>query len=161
MSAKCRCGFARRQRTARRWPNHCVLRENRGEDKRTDDWPQIGKNNTCANGFVCTIIPARYFSCGIIVYNGILFVPYVLASVVTTAIWRNLLSPQQGIGAALADLGIEGFDIAWLGRTETSWMSIAFIDNWHFWGLLMILFLAAMHAIPPVLYDAAKIDGAN
>ncbi len=25
----------------------------------------------------------------------------------------------------------------------------------------MILFLAAMQAIPPVLYDAAKIDGAN
>ena len=40
-------------------------------------------------------------------------------------------------------------------------MSIAFIDNWHFWGFLMILFLAAMQSIPPVLYDAAKIDGAN
>ena len=98
---------------------------------------------------------------GGMVYRTVLFVPYVLASVATTAIWRNLLSPQRGIGAALANMGIEGFDIAWLGRSETALMSIAFIDNWHFWGFLMILFLAAMQAIPPVLYDAAKIDGAN
>ena len=95
------------------------------------------------------------------VYRILLFVPYVLANVVTATIWRNLLSPQRGIGAALANIGIEGFDIAWLGRGETALMSIAFIDNWHFWGFLMILFLAAMQAIPPVLYDAAKIDGAN
>ncbi|MXV94186.1 MAG: sugar ABC transporter permease [Chloroflexi bacterium] len=95
-------------------------------------------------------------------YRSMLFIPYVLASVVTTAIWRNLLSPRKGIGAAMANLtGIEGFDIAYLGRSETALLSIAFIDNWHFWGFLMILFLAAMQAIPPVLYDAAKIDGAN
>ena len=98
---------------------------------------------------------------GGMVYRSILFIPYVLASVVTTTIWKNLLNPRLGIGAALADIGIEGFDVAWLGRPESALMSIAFIDNWHFWGILMVLFLAAMQAIPPVLYDAAKIDGAN
>jgi len=98
---------------------------------------------------------------GGMIYRSILFIPYVLASVVTTTIWKNLLNPKQGIGAALADIGITGFDVAYLGRPESALMSIAFIDNWHFWGFLMILFLAAMQAIPPVLYDAAKIDGAN
>lgn len=98
---------------------------------------------------------------GGMVYRSILFIPYVLASVVTVTIWKNLLNPRQGVGAALADLGIEGFNVAYLGRSESALMSIAFIDNWHFWGFLMILFLAAMQAIPPVLYDAAKIDGAN
>ena len=98
---------------------------------------------------------------GGMVYRSILFIPYVLASVVTITIWKNLLNPQRGIGAALAEMGIQGLDIAYLGRKETALMSIAFIDNWHFWGFLMILFLAAMQSIPPVLYDAAKIDGAN
>ena len=98
---------------------------------------------------------------GGMVYRSILFIPYVLASVVTTTIWKNLMNPRQGVGAALADLGIQGFDVAYLGRSDSALMSIAFIDNWHFWGFLMILFLAAMQAIPPVLYDAAKIDGAN
>ncbi len=99
---------------------------------------------------------------GGMLYRSILFIPYVLASVVTTTIWKNLLNPKDGIVAASARaLGIEGFEVAFLGRTDTALMSIAFIDNWHFWGFLMILFLAAMQAIPPVLYDAAKIDGAN
>lgn len=98
---------------------------------------------------------------GGMVYRSIMFIPYVMASVVVASIWSNLLNPQRGVGAALADLGIQGFDIAYLGRTDTALMSIAFIDNWRFWGFLMILFLAAMQSIPPVLYDAAKIDGAN
>ena len=100
---------------------------------------------------------------GGMIYRSILFVPYVLASVVTATIWKNLLNPQRGVGAAVDNFfGLEGvFGIAYLGRTETALMSIAFIDNWQFWGFLMILFLAAMQSIPPVLYDAAKIDGAN
>ena len=100
---------------------------------------------------------------GGMLYRSILFIPYVLASVVTITIWKNLLNPQRGIGAAVDNmLGLEKvFGIAYLGRPESALLSIAFIDNWHFWGFLMILFLAAMQAIPPVLYDAAKIDGAN
>ena len=38
---------------------------------------------------------------GGMVYRSILFIPYVLASVVTITIWKNLLNPQRGIGAAL------------------------------------------------------------
>ena len=100
---------------------------------------------------------------GGMIYRSILFIPYVLASVVTTTIWKNLLNPRQGIGAAMDSLlGLEDvFGVAFLGRRESALISIAFIDNWHFWGFLMILFLAAMQSIPPVLYDAAKIDGAN
>ena len=109
--------------------------------------------------FVATLL--SQIKRGGMVYRSIMFIPYVMASVVVASIWSNLLNPQRGIGAALADLGIQGFDVAWLGRTETALMSIAFIDNWRFWGFLMILFLAAMQSIPPVLYDAAKIDGAN
>ncbi len=99
---------------------------------------------------------------GGMLYRSILFTPYILASVVTTTIWKNLLNPKQGILAATARaVGIQDFEVAFLGRTDTALVSIAFIDNWHFWGFLMVLFLAAMQAIPPVLYDAAKIDGAN
>lgn len=95
------------------------------------------------------------------VYRTSLFIPYLLPSVVTAMIWRNLMNPRLGIGGRLAEAGIEGLDIAFLGRTDTALLSIAFIDNWHYWGFLMILFLTAMQSIPPVLYDAAKIDGAN
>jgi raffinose/stachyose/melibiose transport system permease protein len=98
---------------------------------------------------------------GALFYRLALFIPYILPSVVTASIWRNLLSPKNGVGAQLANAGIPGLDIAFLGRSDTALLSIAFIDNWHYWGFLMVLFLTAMQAIPLDLYDAAKIDGAN
>jgi raffinose/stachyose/melibiose transport system permease protein len=95
------------------------------------------------------------------IYRVLIFIPYILPSVVTASIWRNLLNPRMGIGASLTAWGIPGFDVAFLGDTSTSLLSIAFIDNWHYWGFLTVLFLTAMQSIPTVLYEAAKIDGAN
>lgn len=90
-----------------------------------------------------------------------LFIPYVLPSVINANIWMNLLSPRMGVGAQLDKAGIPGLDIAFLGRPDTALITIAFVDNWHFWGFLMVLFLTAMQGISQDLYDAAKIDGAN
>ncbi len=90
-----------------------------------------------------------------------LFIPYVLPAVITASIWRNLMSPTLGIGPQLAKLGIPGLDVAFLGMPNTALLSIAFVDNWHFWGFLMVLFLSAMQSIPPELYEAARIDGAT
>lgn len=98
---------------------------------------------------------------GNVIYRMLLFMPFIIPSVVVASIWRYLLSPRFGIGAQLGRIGIEGLDIAFLGRSDTALLSIAFADNWHFWGFLMVLFLTAMQAIPTDLYDAAKVDGAN
>jgi raffinose/stachyose/melibiose transport system permease protein len=98
---------------------------------------------------------------GSMFYRALIFLPYVLPSVITASIWSNLLNPRLGVGAQLANIGITGLDRAFLGNRNTVLLSVAFIDNWHFWGFLMVLFLAAMQNIPPDLYDAAKIDGAN
>lgn len=98
---------------------------------------------------------------GAMFYRATIFLPYVLPSVITASIWSNLLNPRLGVGAQLAKAGIPGLDRAFLGNRNTVLLSVAFIDNWHFWGFLMVLFLAAMQNIPPDLYDSAKIDGAN
>jgi len=89
------------------------------------------------------------------------FIPYVLPSVITAQLWRGLLSPDRGIGAQLTDWGVPGFDRAFLGDPDTVLPAIGFVDNWHFWGFLMVLFLAAMQNIPTDLYDAARLDGAG
>jgi raffinose/stachyose/melibiose transport system permease protein len=98
---------------------------------------------------------------GSMFFRAALFIPFLLPPVVTASIWRNLFSPTLGLGAELAKIGIKGLDIAYLGRPETVLPAIAFVDNWHFWGFLMVVFLAAMQNVPPELYDVAKIDGAN
>jgi len=90
-----------------------------------------------------------------------LFIPYVLPSVIVVFIWVALMDPGRGVGAQLAKLGIPWLDQPFLGRTSTALPSIAFIDNWHWWGFLMVLFLAGMQGIPADLYEAARIDGAS
>ena len=100
---------------------------------------------------------------GGMLYRTMLFIPFILPSVVTASIWRNLLSPRLGIPAQIYEAtGIEMFNVALLGRSSTALITIAFIDNWHWWGFLMILFLTAMQVYSRCeLYDAAKIDGVN
>jgi raffinose/stachyose/melibiose transport system permease protein len=98
---------------------------------------------------------------GAMVFRIALFIPYVLPSVITASVWRNLLSPNRGIGAQLAAWGIPGLDRAFLGSPTTVLPAIAFVDNWHWWGFLMVIFLAAMQNIPPDLYEAARMDGAT
>jgi raffinose/stachyose/melibiose transport system permease protein len=98
---------------------------------------------------------------GSMFFRTALFIPYILPSVITASIWRNLLSPTLGIGGQLAKLGVPGLDQAWLGKPSTALPAIAFVDNWHYWGFLMVLLLAAMQNIAPDLYEAARMDGAN
>jgi raffinose/stachyose/melibiose transport system permease protein len=98
---------------------------------------------------------------GGMVFRTALFIPYILPSVITASIWRSLLSPTLGIGAQLAKIGVPGLDQAFLGNPNTALFAVAFIDNWHWWGFLMVLLLTAMQTVSPELYDAARIDGAN
>jgi raffinose/stachyose/melibiose transport system permease protein len=98
---------------------------------------------------------------GAMIYRTALFIPYILPSVIVASIWGNLLSPRRGLGGQMAKLGFDGLNRAFLGSPDTALLSIAFVDNWHFWVFLVVLFLAAMQGISPDLYDAAKIDGAG
>jgi raffinose/stachyose/melibiose transport system permease protein len=98
---------------------------------------------------------------GAIFFRMSLFLPYVLPSVVIAFVWRSLMNPDRGVGARLADWGVGGLDQAFLGKTDTVLPAIGFVDNWHWWGFLMVLFLAAMQNIPSDLYEAARLDGAS
>lgn len=98
---------------------------------------------------------------GSMIFRTVFFIPYILPSVVAAAIWRMLYDPRLGFGVVLAKYGIQGLDQPYLGDKNLALGAIAFADNWHWWGFLMVLFLTAMQNIPTDLYDAAKIDGAN
>lgn len=95
-------------------------------------------------------------------FRALYFIPYVVASVVNASVWKNLLSPTNGIGHALGEWGVPWVgDVAFLGDKDTALLSVNFVVNWHFWGFVAVIFLAAMQGVNPELYDAAKVDGAN
>jgi len=90
------------------------------------------------------------------------FIPYVVASVVNAAIWKNILDPERGIGSALASIGIPFLDgVSFFGNTRLALPSVAFVNNWAWWGFILLLFLTALQSVDQELYDAAKIDGAS
>lgn len=94
-------------------------------------------------------------------FRTVLFIPYILPSVITATIWSDLMQPNIGLGGLFAKIGLPSLNQAWLGQPGTALFSGAFVDNWHFWGFLMVLFLTAMQSVSRDLYDAADIDGAN
>jgi raffinose/stachyose/melibiose transport system permease protein len=98
---------------------------------------------------------------GQIFFRVAYFLPYVFASVVNSQIWRQLLHPRVGIGPILAEHGITFLDFPIFGTRETALFGVAFVDGWHFWGFLVILYLAAMTAVDVELYEVARLDGAS
>ena len=98
---------------------------------------------------------------GQVFFRIVYFIPYVMASVVVAAVWRNILNPSIGIGVQLANLGLPWADIKFLGDTRTALYSVAFVDNWHWWGYLLVLYLAAMQSVDRSLYESARLEGAN
>lgn len=96
------------------------------------------------------------------VFRAICFLPYVVGSVVAGRVFAAFYSPFSGIGPFFADLGVgfmEGF--APLGDTRLALFAVAFVDNWHWWGFVLVLMMSALHQVDYTLHEAALIEGAN
>ena len=95
-------------------------------------------------------------------FRIVYFIPYVVASVVNAALWQNILDPTRGIGSALASVGIPFLDgVSFFGSERLALPSVAFVNNWAWWGFVVLLFLTALQSVDAQLYDAAKVDGAG
>ncbi len=98
---------------------------------------------------------------GQMIYRIGFFIPYVMASLINAQIWRALYHPQLGLGAWLSDHGFTLLNFHYLSDTHIVIYSVAFVDNWHWWGFLVLVYLAAMQAIDPELIEVARIEGAS
>jgi len=95
-------------------------------------------------------------------FRIVYFIPYVVASVVNAALWQNILDPDRGIGSSLASVGIPFLDgVSFFGSERLALPSVAFVNNWAWWGFVVLLFLTALQSVDTQLYDAAKVDGAG
>lgn len=88
------------------------------------------------------------------------FLPYAVPGVVAAIMWLYIYTPTVSPLHSLADL--LGFDIPvnFFGQNFIL-VSMANMTTWTFAGYNMLIFLAALQAIPRELYEAARIDGAT
>ncbi|MCU6453768.1 sugar ABC transporter permease [Sphingomonas sp. A2-49] len=89
-----------------------------------------------------------------------LFAPYVTSVVATAIVWRFLLNTRFGlINYALGLVGLGPVD--WLGDPHASIPAILLFVTWKIFGYNMIVFIAALSAVPADLMEAARLDGAS
>jgi multiple sugar transport system permease protein len=87
------------------------------------------------------------------------FVPYAVPGIVAALLWGYLYDPTLSpIVHVISGLGFGTPDF--LGPQAVLW-SIANIATWAWTGYNMLIIFAALQAIPPELYEAARIDGAS
>jgi putative aldouronate transport system permease protein len=94
------------------------------------------------------------------VIQTISYLPHFLSWVIIYAILIALLSPARGLVSQMF-IGADGAPIPFL--TDPGWFLGVVIssDVWKEIGWGAIIYLAALTAISPELYEAAAIDGAN
>jgi multiple sugar transport system permease protein len=93
----------------------------------------------------------------------IVFTPVVIGLGASSLLWYWLFSPHYGlINKALRDLGVIDAPVLWLGVDAdlSNWAVIISI-SWKVLGFGMILFVAAIQAIPQEITEATMVDGAG
>ncbi|AIQ55962.1 ABC transporter permease [Paenibacillus borealis] len=92
-------------------------------------------------------------------FQTIIYLPHFLSWVILAGILTDMLS-EQGIVNKLVK-GVFGQPVFFLGSNFWFPIVVVLSDVWKEFGFNAIIFLAALTAINPALYEAAEIDGAG
>ena len=112
-------------------------------------------------GLLIAAVMGRHPLKGLTVFRVVLFVPQVVALIVSALAWRWMYSTEGAVNQILAAIGFGGITRAWLGDFTWALPAVGFIGTWIMVGLTMILFLSGIQKIDPSLYEAARMDGAG
>lgn len=96
------------------------------------------------------------------IFRTVLFMPTILSFVIVGFIWQLILSPLWGIARdILTFVSLGDWFQPWLGLESSALITLSLISVWQFIGIPMMLFYAALIAIPEELIEAAHVDGAT
>jgi raffinose/stachyose/melibiose transport system permease protein len=93
-------------------------------------------------------------------FQFVFFAPFVLASVAVGAVWKFLYAPYFGIVPTVGSgLGFDTLTIAPLADAHTALWAIMAAFLWRFAGFNMVVYLAAIQALPREYYEFAALEG--
>ncbi|MEM7677344.1 MAG: sugar ABC transporter permease [Myxococcota bacterium] len=116
----------------------------------------------CGFALVLALIVNQKFP-GRTVFRTLYFAPVVTSMVVVSIVWSFLFNADEGlVNAALHGITGGAFSgIDWLGDERFALLAVVIMSAWQGAGFQMLIFLAGLQSIDPILYEAAKMDGAN
>ena len=95
------------------------------------------------------------------VFTALAYLPVVVPPVVAVLLWKFFYDggPTGVFNTVLGWVGLGPF--AWLNSSSLAMPSLVLEATWAAAGGTVIIYLAALTAVPPELYDAAEVDGAS
>lgn len=97
------------------------------------------------------------------IFKAIFFLPIAMAPAIIATVFKYMLETNYGsLNETLRALGLlgEGDVIQWLGTDLGIW-SIIVINIFQWMGFSMMIYFAALMAIPEDVYEASTLDGAG
>lgn len=93
-------------------------------------------------------------------FRLIFFLPFILAEVAAGLIWSFVFDGNTGLVANITHaLGLEPFFI--LSDRTYAFYAICIVVVWKYFGFHMMIYIAALQAVPGELIEAARIEGAR
>lgn len=94
-------------------------------------------------------------------FRSVYYLPQVLSSLTIGYLFVVFFGYNGPLNAVLRMMGLDALAVEWLGRSATGLMVIVLCMVWINIGWQGMLFLGGMSAIPPSVYEAARLDGAG
>lgn len=93
-------------------------------------------------------------------YRAAYYLPSIIGgSVAVSILWKRMFAIDGVVNKILSVFGFPA-EFSWLGNTSSAIWTLIILAVWQF-GSSMLIFLSSLKQIPPTLYEAAEIDGAN
>jgi multiple sugar transport system permease protein len=97
---------------------------------------------------------------GMYIFRTVMFMPSVIAGTAVAVMWSMMLNPDLGVvNQVLRAIGVDN-PPRWLASNDWAVPAVILMGLWGIGGGT-IIYLAGLQNIPPHLYEAAEIDGAN
>jgi putative aldouronate transport system permease protein len=94
-------------------------------------------------------------------FQTVSYMPHFISWVIAANIIITVLSSQGVLNNILTGLGFIDEPIQFMQKGPLFWWIIAISNTWKDMGFNAIMYLAAISAINPELYEVAKVDGAS
>lgn len=98
---------------------------------------------------------------GIKLFRAAFYVPVVTTVSVVGIMWGFMFHEQGTLNYVLTALRVVNAPVGWLSDDTLALFCIMFVTMWRGLGWYMVMYLAALQAVPADMHEAAMLDGAN
>lgn len=98
---------------------------------------------------------------GIRLFRAAFYVPVVTTVSVVGIMWGFMFHEQGALNYVMMTLRLVNAPVDWLSNDSLALFAIMFVTLWRGLGWYMVMYLAALQAIPSEMQEAAILDGAN